>query len=227
MKRDEALQASDEALRELVDQLRQGKSEQLVRYLDMLSLFHGYSFANLLLIARQKPEATMVAGFQRWRQLDRFVRKGEKGIAILAPLLGRPRSTSVAEEPELSLARRDGFQGLPTESPAEPAAGRGRLVVYGFRVVHVFDVSQTEGAELPQFAAVQGDPGRKLGLLMQLICREGIELEFRPHLPGGALGLSSGGKIVAAAHLPPPQMFATLVHELAHEKLHRGDRRLD
>ena len=84
MKRDEALQASDEALHELVDQLRQGKSEQLVRYLDMLSRFHGYSFANLLLIARQKPEATMV-------EVDSAARKAhaDEFVAALVDPSGR------------------------------------------------------------------------------------------------------------------------------------------
>ncbi len=215
MNREEALHASDEALQELAAQLRQGKSDQLVRYLDLLSQFHGYSFGNVMLIAPQRPGARMVAGFHRWRQLGRFVKKGEKGIAILAPLVGRRTNRSAEEDPPqlANIAMDEGRETPKTK------------VVFGFRVVFVFDVSQTDGTELPQFASVQADPGHKLSLLLQLVCEEGIELEFRPQLPGGALGMSSGGKIVIASSLDPPRMFATLVHELAHEKLHWGERR--
>jgi hypothetical protein len=175
----------------------------------MLSLFHRYSFGNLLLIARQKPTATMVAGFNRWRQLGRYVRKGEKAIAILAPLVGRRRSES---EPTRF-----------SKAPSSPEAD-DRKVLFGFRVVYVFDVSQTEGDELPKFARVEGDPGQKLDLLMELVVQNGIELSIEPALPGGALGASSGGKIQLAGNLTPAQMFSTLAHELAHEQLHWGSR---
>ena len=214
MNRDEALQASDEALHDLAAQLRAGKSDQLVRYLNLLSMFHSYSFGNLMLIAIQNPKATMVAGFSRWRQMGRAVRKGEKGIAILAPMIGRRPAAS-------SKGSKDEGSKPSDRSEKEPAP----TVLYGFRVVYVFDVSQTEGQEVPAFAVVGGDPGRKLELLMQLVRQEGIDLQFHPELPHGALGMSGGGKIMIASHLQPAQMFSTLAHELAHEKLHWGDRR--
>ena len=85
MNRDEALKMSDDALNELAQALKEGKSDKLLEYLGMLSRFHQYSFGNCMLIFMQKPDATHVAGFGRWKDLNRFVKKGEKGIAILAP----------------------------------------------------------------------------------------------------------------------------------------------
>jgi hypothetical protein len=214
MNRDEALQASDDALHDLATQLRAGKSDQLVQYLNLLAMFHSYSFGNLMLIASQKPAATMVAGFSRWRQLGRFVKKGEKGIAILAPLVSRRGATSSTPK------------STTTPEDASPAAAPETIrVLCGFRVVYVFDVTQTEGAELPTFAAVVGDPGRKLQLLQHLVTEEGITLHILPELPRGYLGMSQGGTITIAAHLPPASMFSTLAHELAHEKLHWNDQR--
>ena len=91
MDRDEALKTSDEALKELSSALQQGKSEKLLGYLGMMSRFHNYSFGNCILIAMQKPDATLVAGFGKWKEMNRFVKKGEKGIAILAPLVGKKK----------------------------------------------------------------------------------------------------------------------------------------
>lgn len=204
MNRDEALKQSEDALQDLAEALRQGKSESLVRYLDMLSRFHHYSFGNCLLIAIQKPDATLVAGFQRWKDLHRWVKKGEKGIGILAPLVGRKRDSLDADQDD-----------------AEAAEERK---LYGFRVVYVFDVSQTEGQELPALGEVSGDPGEKLLRLQALIQTKGIELRFVESLLG-ALGMSEGGRISVLSSLGPAEMFSTLVHELAHELLHRGDRR--
>jgi hypothetical protein len=206
MNRDEAMKRSDEALQELASALKQGKSEALVRYLDMLSRFHRYSFGNCMLIAIQRPDATLVAGFHRWKELGRFVRKGESGIGILAPLVVRKRE----------------IEELPDDEPESPQ--RNGHALTGFRVVHVFDVSQTEGRELPEFTALSGDPGEAISRVEDMIQRHGIELTYVDGL-GGALGMSEGGKISILSSLAPAESFATLVHELAHELLHRGDRR--
>jgi hypothetical protein len=211
MNRDDALKKSDEALQELAEALKQGKSESLIRYLDMLSSFHQYSFGNCMLIALQKPDATLVAGFGRWKELNRFVRKGEHGISILAPLVGKKKD---AESPEPQVKSSN-------ESPTEPSP----KVLYGFRVVYVFDVSQTEGQELPEFASLGGDPGDKIQRLEEVIRGHGVAVEFVESLPFGANGMSEGGKIEILSTLPKPQMFSTMVHELAHEMLHWGDRR--
>ena len=102
MKRDEALQHCDAALQELADSLRQGKSQSLLRYLALMARFHQYSFGNCLLIAWQRPEATLVAGFHRWKQLGRTVRRNERGIALLAPMIGRRQPTDSESEDDSS-----------------------------------------------------------------------------------------------------------------------------
>lgn len=207
MNREEALKKSDDALLELAEALQQGKSDTLLRYLETLSRFHRYSFGNCMLIALQKPEASHVAGFHRWKQLGRWVKKDEKGIAILAPVLNRKKRDSEAAD--------DG------EEPEE----RRTRTVRGFRVAYVFDVTQTEGKELPEFAHLGGDPGDKIDRVVQIITDKGIQVEFVDVLPFNANGCSLGGVVQVVNSLPPPQKFSTLVHELAHELLHRGDRR--
>ncbi|MBX3439811.1 MAG: hypothetical protein KF861_20140 [Planctomycetaceae bacterium] len=205
MNREEALKASDDAIKELAQALQQGKSETLLKYLDTMSRFHRYSFGNCMLIAMQKPDAMIVAGFGRWKELHRWVKKGEKGIAILAPMVSRKKADA------------------DTEDGQEPE-GQPTAVLRGFRVVYVFDVSQTEGKELEEFAHFDGDPGDKIACLEQVIRSKGIELEYVDSL-GGALGMSEGGKISVLSSLPKAHQFSVLVHELAHELLHRGDRR--
>lgn len=206
MNRDEAMTRSDEALKELVNALKQGKSDSLVEYLDMLARFHRYSFGNCMLIALQKPDATLVAGFQRWKELHRWVKKGEHGICILAPIVAKRKGSA--------------DDGNDVEDINMPT----KRVVCGFRVVRVFDVSQTEGKELPEIGRISGEPGARNERLEKFIRAKGIELVIVDSL-GGALGLSHGGKISILSTLGPAERFATLVHELGHELLHRGDRR--
>lgn len=203
MNREEALEMTDRGVQELIAALEQGKSEQLLEYLAFQARFHQYSFSNCLLIALQKPDATFVAGFQRWRQLGRFVKKGEKGILILAPLVRRKSADVTSSE--------------------DSDDGRSRTVV-GFRAAYVFDVSQTDGAELPEFSSITGDPGERLYQLKELVVTRGVELRYEESL-GGAQGVSEGGKIAVLQGLSPSEEFAVLVHELAHELLHRTDRR--
>ena len=212
MDREEALNKSDEALKELSSALEQGKSEKLIEYLEMMSRFHNYSFGNCILIAMQKPEATLVAGFGKWKEMNRFVKKGEKGIAILAPLVGKRKKDSETN--------RSGSEALQ-----ETPNGESPKVLYGFRVVYVFDVTQTEGQELAEFASLGGDPGDKIERLEAIIRGKGIAVEYVDSLPFDANGMSEGGKITINATRPKPQMFSTMVHELAHELLHWGDRR--
>lgn len=97
--------------------------------------FHRYSLCNVMLIAMQKPTATHVAGFHAWHKLGRFVRKGEKGILIIAPVVRR-KDTNEAQEPENTEERS----------------------VVAFRGAYVFDITQTDGQPVPEIASVQGDP---------------------------------------------------------------------
>ena len=203
MKHEEAKKVADQALEDLAKELAAGRSQRLLDYLTVLGRFHRYSFGNVLLIAIQKSGATHVAGFHAWKKLDRHVKKGEKGIAILAPLVykRKPKDEEPSEDDETNDSK-----------------------VRGFKVVHVFDVTQTEGRPLPELASVSGDPGDQVAHLKELVAREGIELAY-DELMLGALGRSEGGRILLQPGLSPAKEFAVLVHELAHEKLHKGERR--
>jgi hypothetical protein len=109
-----------QAVDHLIQQLEAGHSEALAAYLGAMTRFHNYSFGNILAIARQRPTATRVAGIRAWNELGRFVKKGEKGIQILAPMVGyRRRKESTAEE---------------HDSDSKPQS-----VLIGFRAVYVFD----------------------------------------------------------------------------------------
>ena len=101
----------------------------------------------MLLIVAQKPDARQCAGLKTWNRLGRYVRKGEHGIAILAPCVKRRKSDRESAEPS-------------GDVPAEHAAGDTAEVVVGFRGAYVFDVTQTDGAPVAEFATVSGDPGR-------------------------------------------------------------------
>ena len=191
-------ETADRALAALADALETGKSDALKDYLAVMARFHRYSFGNVLLIAAQRPDATLVAGFRRWNELGRHVMKGEKGIGIMAPLIGKRRGEA--------------------EVGQEDAHGEDRAL-RGFRVVYVFDASQTLGKPLPQPETVQGDPGPWLERLTNHVKGQGIELVKTP-MPQGQFGLSEGGRIELAQGMSAAQEFAVLVHELAHEMLH-------
>jgi antirestriction protein ArdC len=200
MKREEAKQLAETALKDLQQALQSGQSDSLRKVLDVMSRFHQYSWNNCLLIAFQRPEATYVAGFRKWLELRRHVRKGEKGIGILAPLAYRRQADS-----------DDGEDGTT----------RG---IRGFKVVHVFDVSQTVGEDLPELARITGDPGEMLERMENVIRTGGIVLKYEP-LPLGTKGVSRKGEIAIAEGLDEAERFAVLVHELAHERLHDDERR--
>ena len=153
-----------ENVKALIAQLEAGKSDALTAYLDAMARFHNYSFGNILAIARQKPTATNVAGMYTWNQLGRRVRKGEKGIQILAPMIGVRRRKQEEAEAE------------------QNGAGKTAPVLVGFRAVYVFDVSQTEGAELPAPATVSGEAGTHLDRLIDFVQQQGIELEYNERI---------------------------------------------
>lgn len=197
MKAEQAKKLADDAIENLAAALKAGKSETLTAYLAAMGRFHNYSFGNVMLIVSQKPDATHVAGFNTWRSFDRFVKKGEKGIVIIAPMLIKPKEVSNSDED-------------------------GRIL--RFKAVYVFDVSQTDGQPLPEFARVGGNPNGHTDRLKALVTSQGITLEYAESL-GGAHGLSHGGRIELLSGLSPAEEFSVLAHELAHEMLHKGDRR--
>jgi antirestriction protein ArdC len=189
----------------LIEQLEAGQSDALTAYLNAMSRFRNYSFGNILEIARQKPEATRVAGFWKWKELGRSVKKGEKGIRILAPIVGIRRKTD-------------------EEAAKSDPAYQNKPVLVGFRSAYVFDVSQTEGAELPTMREISGDVGENRDRLISFIERQGIELVFTERI-SPALGMSYGGRIAILPGQSKAEEFSTLVHELAHEMLHKAERR--
>lgn len=164
-------------------------SEEMQRYLDTCANFHKYSMFNVIQILMNRPDATSVAGFKKWQSLGRFVRKGEHGIPILAPIFSK-------EEDE---------DGNEIE----------RLV--GFKVVFVFDISQTEGQPLPEPPNWKS-PEKNLELqerLMFFAESKCITVKVK-HLGHDIQGVSMGGKII----LDPEAGTKTLIHEIAHEMLH-------
>jgi hypothetical protein len=188
----------------LIEQLEAGHSDALTAYLDAMGHFHSYSFGNVLEIARQRPTATKVAGMYAWNQLGRRVKKGEKGIRILAPIIGIKRKRD--EEAEKDITKQN------------------TRVLVGFRNAYVFDVEQTEGVELPAMREVYGDVGENHDRLVSFIDRQGIELVYTEKI-APALGMSYGGRIAILPGQSKAETFATLLHELAHEMLHKAERR--
>ena len=200
MKLEQAKQIATDAVEQLRQALEAGHSERLKEYLAAMARFRRYSWHNVMLIASQKPNATRVAGFQSWHKLGRFVKKGEKGILILAPVT------------------RERIQNNGEMDPEESS------VPVGFRAAYVFDISQTEGEPLPEIGSVNGDPRGQGGRLAKFVADQGIALEYSDEI-APARGTSSGGKITLLPGQSPAEEFATLAHEVAHEMMHRNERR--
>jgi hypothetical protein len=199
MNTEQAKKLSEDALGRLMDALDRGESDTLKTYFKTMARFHRYSAMNCLLILSQCPTATHVAGYQSWRKLGRQVLKGAKGIAILAPMVGRKKSDDELTEDE-------------------------QTRLFGFRAAHVFDVSATTGADLPEFASVKGDPNVYTERLKAFATRKGITLEYSADI-APAKGLCSGSAIKLLPNLSPAEEFSVLAHELAHSDLHFGKRR--
>ena len=199
MKSEQIKEITERAAEQLIAALQAGHSEALTAYLKAIARFHRYSLHNVLLIASQRPNASYVAGFRTWNELGRFVKKGEKGIMILAPI--------VRQKPEDD----DERQEIP-----RPIAG--------FRPAYVFDISQTDGKELPRIGVVEGDPLEHIDWLRRFATEQGISVEYSMDI-APSRGMSSGGRITLLPGQRTAEEFSTLVHELAHELLHRGDRR--
>ena len=192
----------------LLQQLKEGKSETLTAYLAAMARFHSYSFGNILSIARQRPSATKVAGFHTWKEMGRFVKRGEKGIQIFAPMVGHRRK------------KDDADQSSRQDDHSKPAP-----VLIGFRAVYVFDVAQTEGTDLPEFEHnITGDVGEHRDRLIAFLDSQNIALEYSENI-APALGVSYGGKIAILPGQSPAEDLVCLVHETAHELLHKSTRR--
>ncbi|MEQ8838664.1 MAG: ArdC-like ssDNA-binding domain-containing protein, partial [Lacipirellulaceae bacterium] len=204
-KQDVATVLTEKSLAKLNDALSRGQSETLTKYLAFTAKFHNYSLRNCLLIAAQKPDATHVAGYQKWKQLGRQVKRGEKAITIVQPRFSK-REAEVVN------------QAGNTETKEVKKLS-------GFGHAKVFDISQTEGDAVPEFATISGDPGESLSKLEQLVMDNDITLSYETPPSPGAIGLSSGGHIYVTPGLSDAETFSVLAHELAHELIHKGERR--
>ena len=184
--------------RTLTDQLEKGyaallNSESYQQYLATAAKFTKYSAGNILLIQLQRPEATRVAGFKAWQKLGRQVRKGERAIRIFAPMVYRARDDEDEE------TRR----------------------VAGFRSAAVFDISQTDGAELPEFTFAErlegDDDGGLYERLAALAKREGLEVSRAPELARGETnGYYTGSLIWVRPDVSARMAAKTMAHELGH-----------
>ena len=170
-------------------------SAEMRRYLETCARFHNYSWHNIWLILICCPHATRVAGFRKWQSMNRFVRKGEKGIPILAPILVREEQQD-----------NEGTQQF----------------LRGFKVVYVFDVSQTEGEPLPEPPDWKSPEKNEelAGRLIAFAQEKGITVTEMV-LEGETQGVSKGGVI----EIDPAAGTKTLIHEIAHELMHRDEDR--
>ena len=202
MKVKELKDVCEEYIAELIAEISETKNEQrFLNYLDFCSRFHRYSFRNRVLIWFYKPDATFVAGFKAWQKMGRKVKKGASGIPIFAPMAIR-KQKEIDEEIEDEADVRD---------------------LLRFKVVYVFDVSQTEGDPLPEMdiLKVYGET-QLLGPLENFTKTQGIQLTYSEKTLEflKAVGVSTSGGIHIKASLDDSQRFYVLSHELAHELLH-------
>ena len=208
-------------VREITDKLEQGikelfESERFKEYLRTMSKFYNYSFNNTLLIAMQKPEATYVAGYTSWqRNFDRQVMKGEKGIKILAPAPYKAQEEREKIDPltQKPVIGADGKAVTETVEVLRPA----------FKVVSVFDVSQTDGKELPDIIVdeLKGTVENYEAFFDALKQESPVPISFED-IPGCAQGFFSPveSRIAIQEGMSEIQTVKTAIHEIAHAKLH-------
>ena len=194
---DTAIASLETGLQELLD------SQTWRNFLTVMCKFHTYSANNIQLIHQQCPQATMVAGYRRWKELGRQVKKGEKSICILAPMLRKETDEETGEE-----VRR----------------------VYGFRAASIFDVSQTEGEPLPQLTEeLQGSDEGLFDRLQQFSQERGVPVSLTDEGKANGWCRFEGDRaveIAIAERLPGLHRAKTLCHEIAHSLMHdAGDYR--
>ena len=208
-------------VREITDKLEQGikelfESEKFKEYLTTMSKFYNYSFNNTLLIAMQKPDATLIAGYTSWqRNFDRHVMKGEKGIKILAPAPYKAQEEREKIDPATQKPMLDA-DGKPVTETVE-------VLRPAFKIVSVFDVSQTDGKELPDIAVdeLTGSVENYAAFFEALKQESPVPISFED-IPGGAKGYFSHveNRIAIQEGMSEIQTVKTAIHEIAHAKLH-------
>ena len=213
-----------EKLKEITDRLEQGiaelfDSERYREYLKVMSKFHNYSFNNTLLIAMQKPDASLVAGFSAWKNnFGRNVMKGQKGIKIIAPSPFKIRQEVEKIDPHTQkpIIGKDG----------KPVTEEKEVKIPAYKVVSVFDVSQTEGKELPDIAVdeLTGDVDLYKDFFAALEKTSPVPIAFE-NIGGGSHGYYhlEDKRIAINEGMSELQTLKTAIHEIAHAKLHDID----
>ena len=213
-----------EKLKEITDRLEQGitelfESERYREYLRVMSKFHNYSFNNTLLIAMQKPDASLVAGFSAWKNnFGRNVMKGQKGIKIIAPSPYKVKQEMKKIDPHTQqpIIGKDG----------KPVTEEKEITIPAYKVVSVFDVSQTEGKELPDIAVdeLTGDVERYRDFFAALEKTSPVPIGFE-QIPGSSHGYYhlEDKRIAIQEGMSELQTLKTAIHEIAHAKLHDID----
>ena len=213
-------QSNKERLKDITDSIERGieelfQSDKYAEYLRTMSRFHKYSVNNTMLIYMQKPDATLVAGFNKWRdQFERNVMKGEKGIKIIAPT---PYKKKIEQE------KRDPDTNLPIlDADGKVIIEEKEIKIPMFKPVTVFDVSQTDGKPLPQLASDLSGNVQNYEVFMEALRRSSpVPIEIVP-IRDGADGYFSldNQKISIREGMSEVQTVSAVVHEIAHSKLH-------
>ena len=211
-------------MKEITERLEQGvkdifTSEMYTTYLRTMAKFHNYSFNNTLLIAMQRPDATLVAGFNAWKnKFNRYVKKGEKGIQIIAP-------APIKEVEEREKIDKDTGLAVLNEN-GEPEMERMEYVVPRFRVTTVFDVSQTDGEPIPSLEVNELTASVKDYALLTAAIEQVSPVPMRfDEIEGDAKGYYSDAdkEICIQVGMGESQTIKTMIHEVAHAMLHNSD----
>ena len=211
-------------MKEITERLEQGvkdifTSEMYTTYLRTMAKFHNYSFNNTLLIAMQRPDATLVAGFNAWKnKFNRYVKKGEKGIQIIAP-------APIKEVGEREKIDKDTGLAVLNEN-GEPEMERVEYVVPRFRLTTVFDISQTDGEPIPSLEVNELTASVKDYALLTAAIEQVSPVPMRfDEIEGDAKGYYSDAdkEICIQVGMGESQTIKTMIHEVAHAMLHNSD----
>lgn len=217
-------QTSKDRMREIVDSIETGikelfESDKYRQYLSTMSRFHRYSVNNTMLIYMQRPDATHVAGFNKWRdQFGRNVMKGEKGIKIIAPTPYKKKIEEVKLDPDTKAPMLDADGKVVVEEK--------EVKIPMYKVVSVFDVSQTEGKPLPQLASDLNGNVQQYEVFMEALRRSSpVPMEIRP-IAGDTDGYfnTTNQSITIRDGMSQVQTVCAAVHEIAHAKLHNYEK---
>lgn len=220
----ETFTKTKDKIKEITDKIETGikelfDGEKFKKYLDTMSKFHNYSFNNTMLIAMQKPDATLVAGFNAWKnKFERNVNKGEKGIQIFAPAPYKVKKEQTKIDPDTELPVLDA-DGNPIKEEVE-------VTIPAFKVVSVFDVSQTSGKELPSIGVdeLRGNVKDYEKFWSAIRKTSPVPIRFEDiHSSAKGFYNNDNKEIAIKKNMSELQTIKTAIHEIAHAKLHDRD----